>query len=53
MLLLLVSATIMTFLSDVHYKDGYIEILQEDSEPKHRCKILSFKTTWFKIYIEV
>jgi len=51
-LLLHLSATIMAVLSEVHYKDGYIDVMQKMVNQCTDVKYY-FKTTWFKIHIEI
>ena len=46
--LLHVSVTLVTIVWEVHYKGWIYQDITDDCETVRRCKIISFKNTWFK-----
>ena len=51
--LLHVSATHVATLGEVHYKGWIYRDITKVCEIKHRCKILLFKRTWWKLLTKV
>ena len=50
--LLPVSTSLVVILKEVPYKGWIYRDITKICEPKHRCKILSFKNIWFNIHIK-
>jgi hypothetical protein len=50
--LLHVWATFLANVMEVHYVGWMLQDITKVCEPAHRCKMISFNNTWFKINID-